>query len=73
MGRAKWLGRQGRGPEAESFLKLSQQCGNGTPTFQRLLARALLWLRKKLLFEAPKVELPAYGRARVESPEFFTC
>lgn len=70
--RTEWLGGQGRGPEAESLLKLLRQCGYGNPTFQRLLARALLRLRKKLLFEASKVGLSAYGRERIELPEFLT-
>jgi hypothetical protein len=65
----EWLGRQGRGPEADSLLKLSQQCGKGTPTFPRLLARALPWLREKLPFDAPQVGPPGHGRARVELPE----
>ena len=34
-----------------------------------LLARVLLWLRKKLLFEASKDELSIDGRQRIELPE----
>ena len=34
-----------------------------------LLARALLWLREKLLFDASNDEPSAYGRPRMELPE----
>jgi len=45
----------------------------GTLHPRELLARALPWLRKELLFEASKVRTTRYkGRERVESPELRT-
>ena len=37
-----------------------------------LLDRALSWLRKKLLFEAPQVGLPDEHRERAELPELLS-
>ena len=45
-GVGRWLGKQARGPEAESCLKPSRQCGGGHPTTPRAASQSAVMVTK---------------------------